>query len=269
MSLRRSFIMMAGSGFDLDARAYMDAVTAVGVTIPSGHKTLINSMFLSLKAEGIYSKLPAIYPIYGGIDAAHSFNAKNPLVSTSAYYIDWGGTMVHSSTGVLPTDISATGDTNYVPTNINYGSIGYYSGSSGVYHTSGFPSIMGATNSTSRTTGLIIRRSGDIGAAIWGADATAAVTSSVTDGSGWFMASRENINLLRFKRNKVTLASNTTTEAGTLPSATIKLFNYSGTDGELRECRFATIGDQALTSSEEDTLYDIIQAFNTGLGRAV
>lgn len=270
MSLRRSFIMMAGSGFDSDARAYMDAITSTGVSIPSIDKTTINTLFVSLKTAGLYSKFAAIYPIYGGTASSHLFNALNPVNTTAAYRINWGGLITHSATGALPLETGATGDTNYVATNINYGSIGYYSGSSGIYHTSGFPSIMGATNSTSRTVGLIIRRSGDLGAAIWGADATAAVSASgVTDGSGWFMTSRENINLLRFKRNKVTLATNTSTETGTMPSTNVKLFNYSGADGELRECRFATIANQPLTSAEEDTLYDIIQAFNTGLGRAV
>ena len=46
-----------GGGGDADATAYINAVLAAGGELSAGQQTAINTFFVDLKSDGIYSKL--------------------------------------------------------------------------------------------------------------------------------------------------------------------------------------------------------------------
>jgi hypothetical protein len=81
---------------DPDAAAYLAAVIFAGgfVSIPT--RDAVNQLFIDLKANGLYTKLFAFYPIVGATRPSHSINAKSP----GTYPIAWFGTGdVHSFSG--------------------------------------------------------------------------------------------------------------------------------------------------------------------------
>jgi hypothetical protein len=60
----------SGGGYDPDADAYFTAVEAASGTLSGTFKTNYNTMILTLKSDGVYSKLLRFNPNAGGTEAA-------------------------------------------------------------------------------------------------------------------------------------------------------------------------------------------------------
>tara|TARA_R110000868_G_scaffold199212_1_gene445793 strand:+ start:1454 stop:2248 length:795 start_codon:yes stop_codon:yes gene_type:complete len=66
-----------GGGVDADAQAFFDRVTAAGGTTSGTEQTAVNTLTLSFKSTGIWSKMRVIYPMVGASAASCSQNLKS------------------------------------------------------------------------------------------------------------------------------------------------------------------------------------------------
>jgi hypothetical protein len=88
---------------DSDAQAFLNAAVITDTT----QATAVNNLVIGLKADSLWTKMAAIYPMVGGTATSHSYNLKN----TAAYQLSFVGGWTHSSTGALPNGTNAYADT--------------------------------------------------------------------------------------------------------------------------------------------------------------
>ena len=70
-------------------------VNATGISDP----TIINAictLTTSLKNNGLWNKMNAIYPFVGGSATTHKFNLKNPADTNAAFRLSFTGGWTHS-----------------------------------------------------------------------------------------------------------------------------------------------------------------------------
>ena len=84
-----------GGGYDPDAQTYINAVLAAGGTLSTPQQDAINTYFLDLKSDGIFSKLYFNYLYLGGVANSNKINAVNP----GTYDLNFQGTWTHSTSG--------------------------------------------------------------------------------------------------------------------------------------------------------------------------
>ena len=113
MSYRSIIAIMPKTSVDPDAQAF---ITAAGITNPT-QQTAINTLVVSLKANGIWTKMKAIYPMVGGTATSHKFNLKDPRDLDVAFRLSFVGGVTHNSNG-----ITVNGVNGYCQTWINNGS---------------------------------------------------------------------------------------------------------------------------------------------------
>ena len=88
---------------DLDALAFLTAAGITDSTIISA----INTLVVSLKNFGIWTKMRAIYPFVGGTALTHKWNLKDPRDLDIAFRLVFSGGWTHSSTGALANGTNA------------------------------------------------------------------------------------------------------------------------------------------------------------------
>jgi hypothetical protein len=67
----------------------------------------INNFVIGMKADGLWTKMKAVYPMVGGTATSNSFNLRN----TAQYQISWNGGVTHSPNGVQFGGVNGYGDT--------------------------------------------------------------------------------------------------------------------------------------------------------------
>jgi len=245
--------------YDADAQAFFDRVTTAGGSLSSTEKTAVNSLVVQMKADGIWSKMKAIYPMVGASAAACAQNLKS-----SSFTGTFNGGWTFSSTGVTPNGTSGYMDTNlnedtnltlhnahlssYQRNNITSGcSIGI----NGTTTSQIFP-LVGGTQSSLR-----IQTGGTAG-------------FSNSDSRGFFIANRRTSTETRnFIRNTLFQQTVTSTAKNNY-NFFIAARNSSGTAANFAvyEIAFTSIGD-GLTDTEASDFYTAVQAFQTTLSRQV
>jgi hypothetical protein len=95
------------SQFDYDALLFLSAASISNST----QRLAINYLTFSLKLNGLWDKLNAIYPFVGGTATTHKFNLKNPLDTNAAFRLSFVGGWTHSASGVLPNGTNAYANT--------------------------------------------------------------------------------------------------------------------------------------------------------------
>lgn len=94
--------------YDVDAQAYFTANTAITSTLD---KDAINAYFVGLKADGIYTKMKAMYlPIWSSA-AANKWNMKSPVDTDAAFRLAFFGGWTHNSNGITGNGTTAYADT--------------------------------------------------------------------------------------------------------------------------------------------------------------
>jgi hypothetical protein len=246
------------SSLDPDAQAF---ITAAAITNPT-QQTAINTLVVSLKANGLWTKMKALYPFVGGSAASHKYNLKDPRDLNAAYRLVFSGGWTHSSTGALPNGTNAFADTflnnNVLAQNNN--------------HISGYS----RTNSNTASTIIASWNSG-FGTSIYPRQFNAfyfnnnsPTQSNVlnTDSRGFFLNTRRNATQILSQKNTT---QNTILNASTTHITTsFKISRTGDFNGEYsnRELALISIGD-GLSDTEATNLYTSIQSFQTTLGRQV
>jgi hypothetical protein len=247
-----------GGGVDADAQAFFDRVTAAGGSTSATEQTAVNTLTISLKGYGIWSKLRVIYPMVGASSASCSQNLKS-----SSFTATFQGGEAFQTTGVqyglggvlVPLNLNTMNSINDI-------SFGYYCrndisnvGSFGW----GFPTISSPPTEfwidygDGNRYGYLFDSANDGG--------------SAGDSRGLNSISRIASNIKYIQKNS-TINTYTGSSSGSLPSKDF-YFGRGAQGAEFgRENAFGFVGD-GLTSANLSDLYIAVQAFQTSLSRQV
>jgi hypothetical protein len=111
-----------GASFDADAAAFFARVTAAGGTLSATEQTAVNTLVVTMKADGTWTPMLAIYPMVGASAAACAQNLKSASF-TGTFSSGW----TFASTGVTPNGTSAfmnsglNASTNLSVTSLSFG----------------------------------------------------------------------------------------------------------------------------------------------------
>jgi hypothetical protein len=248
------------TGCDADAVAFLAAAGITDATITSAICTLVTSM----KNNGTWTKMNAIYPMVGGTATTHKFNLKNPLDTNAAFRLNFVGGWTHSANGALPNGTNAYADSFLTPSitlSLNSHSFGIYSRTNNVTGTR----IYGVY-----TIILFLQNNLSNGNFISGAIGTL-ISYTANPSTSLLMTSRTSNTLLTAYRAGVSLGTNTTSITA-LPN---RVFYFGARNGNgfaeffsNHQIAFAFLGS-GLNSTEAAAMYTDVQAFNTTLSRQV
>lgn len=241
----------------------------------------VNNMVQAMVANGIWSKMKAVYPVIGGTAAAHKYNLVDPRDANAAYRLSFlGGGWTHSSTGMTP-----NGSSSYADTFLNSNSVLTLSSNHLSYYSRTASNISvvydcgSSVDSGALATGMFtiyFRRTFDNTSAFDSGNAltSRAFTNTIPTSSGFFIGSKTSNSDRRLFYNGILSATNTTSDTNTLANRTVYIGAIS--DGAIngarwfgnRQCAFFSIGD-GLSNAEAKAFSTIVQAYQTKLGRAV
>jgi hypothetical protein len=263
MSINQGII---ASQFDYDALLFLNAA---GIT-NSTQRLAINYLSTSLKLNGLWDKLNAIYPFVGGTATTHKFNLKNPLDTDAAFRLSFIGGWTHSTNGATPNGTNAYADTFLVPSvnlSLNSNSFGIYSRTN---NTTG-NQIYGSYRSGVTTLQNNIVYPGGTQGAFTSNNLVGFFYPIIT--TSFLMATRTSSTVFKGFRAGSLLGSNSTPTTS-LPNLKF-LFSArqetSATDirwYNVHQLAFAFLGS-GLTDAEALIFYNIVQTFQTTLGRQV
>ena len=113
----------AGGGFDPDAQAYIDAVVAAGGTLSSPQEDAINTFYVDLKSNSLYTKVDEMWMIFGGTQTSSGLRGINPAGTGFTWTANW--TFSNSTGAVKTAQASTTADTNFSNSNLTLGNRHY------------------------------------------------------------------------------------------------------------------------------------------------
>jgi hypothetical protein len=246
----------ANVGYDSDAQAFFDRVTTAGGSLSTTEQDAVNTLVVQMKADGIWTKMKAIYPMVGASAAACAQNLKSSSF-TGSFSAGW----TFASTGVTSNGTSAFFDTNLnQSTHITNTSqhISYYSRTDSSLD----PGEIGIATSNT----FLLLRSG-----FYSNQCDSNFVNTPQNLKGFYLGSRTSSSLRRGFYNGAQVHETTNT-----PNATSSLnyyigaLNSNGVAGFFspKECAFASIGD-GLTNDNVSDLYTAVQAFQVTLNRDV
>lgn len=231
----------------------------------------INQLVNNLKSANLWYKMPMIYPFVGGTAASHRFNLRNPRDFNAAGRLSFFGGWTHTSNGAVPNGTNTYAFTGYVPNQQNgAGNIGmgYYSGSN-LQETGSEEWQMGVVNNNTNQAQILGKFNTFLGARL------NAAFIAINDNrmAGLFSAHRTSLTLATLYINSSPIGTGNAT--GNPPSfqAFLGTITLNGsapyTPGYVQnDFRFAYFSE-GLNDSEMITLYNIVQTYQTTLGRQV
>lgn len=262
------FGTMAGGGasFDPDAQAF---ITAAGITDPT-QQGAIDDLVVGLKADSLWTKMSAIYPFVGGTATTHKYNLIDPQDTNGAFRLTFAGGWTHSANGALPNGSTGYANTHYVPATsatVNDFAMTYYSRTN--VTTGGWD--MGGGDGLGASTVQWGFNEAGLGGFLCDIPSTR-TTGSPANAQGLFTVSRTTVPETRGYRNALDIGN--TGGGGAITGLTWEIYlaalNTSGVAGGFgtHEVAFASIGT-GLTGGNVSSLYTLVQAFQTTLGRQV
>lgn len=262
-------VAAAGGGPPTDDDDVNAFLSATGITDPD----LIDALYdltTGMKTAGIWAKMRALYPFIGGTAAAHKFNLVNPADTDGAFRLTFPNGATHTANGAAFDGVNQYADTHFSPVSQYadwvHAHVAVYarSGASGpLVNTQepGYEEIAGI-----RLENTSIFHFDCFGGANNGR--TSNFASQYT--YGFFVGTRLNKDDAWAIHDGTTTAHNTATIYGQgLPTPNIKIasnYNLSAFTG--MQVAFCSIGD-GLTDTQANSLYTLVQAYQTALGRQV
>jgi hypothetical protein len=252
---------------DPDAEAFLTAAGITDATITSA----INNLVLSLKADSLWTKMIALYPLVGGTAATHKFNLKDPRDLDAAFRLEFFGSPTHSANGMQGNASSQYANTHFNPFEQSVGnslSISIYTNSilssANITDISSFESGVGLVAITAKFTD---------GAGYFDSmnDLSNRVIVSPNDANGLLLVTKVSTSDLRAFANGSQIGSTVTTPSGSAPNFDINIMRLTGSvEGAYsnRVYQFAHIGE-GLTPTEVANFNTSIAAFQTALTRNV
>jgi predicted alpha/beta hydrolase family esterase len=241
---------------DSDAQAF---VTAASIT-DQVQANAVNNFVIGLKADGLWTKMKAIYPMVGGTAASHKFNLKNPLDTDAAYRLVFNGGWTHSSTGALPNGSNAYADTKLRA---------FTALSASSSHVSSYVRTTPNSNVFVGHDSLDLFMEIDAGV-MYGSLATASFSSTTqANVTGFYMVNRPNGTNQKLIRNSTILLNDSKASSNFANTQDIILAAYNPSNQfSNAEIAIASIGD-GLTDTEAANFYTRVQTYQTALSRNV
>lgn len=240
----------------------------------------VNNMVKAMVANGIWSKMKAVYPVIGGTAAAHKYNLVDPRDVNAAYRLTFTAGWTHDANQMKPNGTSAYANTFFNPSvnqTVSNGHLSMYCRENLLASaiSIGVSSIPGSTDVCQLSLRapippdqLLFR---------WGTQAsgtTAVVNNS--DSRGFYVGSITAATAAArvvYKNGEATSA--TTYGSPSMPNGNFYLGALNATFGgsggfffSPHPFSFASIGN-GLTTEEVRALTSIVQTYQTKLGRAV
>lgn len=256
-----SIAIRGSSGLQPEVETFISASYA-NIT-DAGIITDLNNLVTSLKNNGLWTLLKAVYPIVGGNANAHSYNLKD----VTQYQITWSGGLTHDANGVTGNGTTGYGNTGLVPSTSgltqNSTHLSFYARTMDGYSTKRDMRVTDGTRNTGAfVSGLYIYS--EINTNNQGGGAA-------VSGAGHVCCSRTGSSSGVIYKNGSNVGSpgNVSTGLPTLPIA-IMANNNNGTITNFsdRNYAFFSVGS-GLNSIQAGNLYSAVQAFQTARGRQV
>jgi hypothetical protein len=249
---------------DADAQAF---VTAANIQ-DQVEANAINNLVIGMKADGLWTKMKAVYPFVGGSSSTMKFNLKNPLDTDAAFRLVFNGGAIFSSNGYLPNGTNGYADTKLIANNtlsISSGHLSVYSRtnlSGGV--DMGSVSTLGGTFEDS----IFSRWTDNKFYANYGVQTYPNVAN--TDSRGLFITNRNSATNTTGYKNGSRVIDTAQTSGLSRNIMPIGAYNNNGTFQYYsnRQYAFASIGD-GLTDTEATNLNSRVTTFQTALNRNV
>jgi hypothetical protein len=254
---------------DPDAQAF---INAAAITNPT-QQNAINALVIGLKAQGLWTKMRAIYPFVGGTASTHKFNLKDPRDLNAAFRLVFNGGWTHSNNGVQGNGVNNWMNTFFNPqtqfsANLSSSHFSIYSRTIIPLLSGQFPVFIYTPNQDAYL--YVQEFNGQID--LWGYmqgenELYGNITSSNT--LGLFTISRINNLSNSLYRNQSNLATGIDSQIVTYTSNIVTLGgNDSIAQYSNNQYAFSTIGT-GLTNTDTSNLYTLVQTFQTTLGRQV
>jgi hypothetical protein len=270
------------SSNDPDAQAF---ITAAGIT-DSTQQSAINTLVVSLKSNGLWVKMDAIYPFIGGTASTHKWNLKDPRDLNEAFRLQFFGGVTHNSTGVTFNGTNAYSDTFFIPSmqiqSTEYASLSLYSRTNSItstirvdmavnqFRNNGVTGAFQLSSGFSTSNQVSFFRC-DLPNAYTYSFPSAAATNTNTTG---FYAGRMDVSTAAIYKNGNLIATNSGAKLSTYSAPNISMFigadRYNGNPRRYtnKNLAFAHIG-KSMTHGDMSNLYTIVQAYQTTLNRAI
>jgi hypothetical protein len=251
-----------GSAFDPNAQAF---ISAAGITNPT-QQNAINQLVINLKADGLWTKMKAVYPMVGGTAYSCKYNLVNPQDTDAAFRLVFNGGWTFDNNGATPNGTNGYADTKLIPSSVLSISSAHFSKYNRTNDLIG-NKIDGSRGSSDI---LFFQQNYSAGNAIIG-DVTSLATYIPTDTRGLFNVTRTATNSIKVFQNSTNIVSNVNSITG-LPIYSI----FIGARNDLNtavfyntyQTAFASIGD-GLTDTDALNLYNRVQTFQISLSRQV
>jgi hypothetical protein len=261
---------------DADAQAFVTAANIVDQV----EANAINNLVIGMKADGLWTKMKAVYPFVGGTASSNKFNLKNPLDTDAAFRLVFSGGWTHSTTGALPNGTNAYADTKLLPdSNSLYQNcaLSYYSRTNTAVDGSDIGAYGNAANLFKsyniqlRTAANNYSRS----AMHDGSNTLDWAFATNIDSRGYYIANRTSGTVNKIIKNGAILNTNTTsvnlfsqTTQSSIYIGAANLFGTGAMQYANRQCAFASIGD-GLTDTDATNLNSRVTTFQTTLNRNI
>ncbi len=241
---------------DIDVQAFFERVSIAGGTLTTTEKVAINTLVSSLKSNGLWNKMLAIYPMVGASAAACAQNLKSASF-TGTFTSGW----TFANTGATPNGTSAYFNTNLTP------SISLSSSSSHFSKYNRTNDLVGDKVDGAIVSPVFFQFNFSSGNTVMG-DVGTVITYTPTDTRGFFVSTRTSSTLIKLFRNNVNLGSNTVSNTTIINIPIYIGARNPGSFYNTYECAFASLGN-GLTDAEASNFYTAVQAFQTTLNRQV
>ena len=249
------------SDVDPDAQAFIDVTGISG-----SNATAINNLVVSLKNQGMWTDMVAIYPMIGGTATTHKYNLKDPQDTDAAFRLNFVGGWTHNGSGAKPDGVSGTyANTFFVPqthfAGLNDSHLSYYS----FTNAAGADDVeIGATNAAAGGETLLAMRFSDNNQYVF-VNKIGGSGGAPGASNGYLVGVRNGTATLGY-RNAVGVVN---TSAGTAAFTSRALYLGAQNDGTTgyrnssRGCSFASIG----YGLDGANLSTIVNNYQTELGR--
>ena len=258
------------ASYDADAVTFFSAAAITS----DAQRNAVNALVVTMKADGTWSKMVALWPMVGGSSSSHAVNLKTP----GTYNLTFNGGITHDSNGV-----TWNGTTGYAGTGITPNShlpdrsihLSYYT----------------RTNDTSGTTttcemGTGYQLSGSdypylelyvaySGAAVFTAGNVfvGSCTAAVGTSAGYTLGVQRTSTEQKLFRDGALLATRTVLEAAVAITRELRLGAGVNVAGSVvshtnRQCAFASVGE-GMTETQAVALSAAVEVYQTALSRQV
>jgi hypothetical protein len=258
----------AGPSYDPDAQAFFDAT---GLADPT-QMTLINTMVVDLKGNGLWTHLKALYPFAGDTATIQKYNLIDPRDLDAAFRLDFNGGWTHEPGNAIPNGINGYADTHLNPvSNLTQPGNLYY----GLYinqytSPSGGGDMFGTNLNTPPSYRVALWRDGASKNCYFthgnGATFVGAFGEPGIQG-GLFAFNRQNSGAYQLSQNVVDYV--TGNDGGLTPSTGASLFigTFNGAGNNYSDAHFGAvvIANKHFNSSEQGQLKSILDAWQAGL----